>query len=98
MNSPTRACECKPCYVDDAHQVLGCRRSTGRNLPESVGLMSASDLVDAARARLDHGERTTVPSLPDVADWNAFESARAALGQNPSRTKRAARYGIRTAA
>jgi uncharacterized protein len=68
------------------------------NLPESVGVMSASDLVDAALTGLDQGELTTVPSLPDVADWNAFESARAALGPNLSRTKPAARYGIRTAA
>jgi uncharacterized protein len=67
------------------------------NLPESI-VMSADDLVDAALAGLDQGELATVPSLPDVADWNAFESARAALRPNLSSSKPAARYGVRTAA
>ncbi|WP_206998375.1 SDR family NAD(P)-dependent oxidoreductase [Trinickia mobilis] len=63
------------------------------NLPESI-VMSAEDLVDAALAGLDQGELATVPSLPDAADWNAFESARAALGPNLSRSEPAPRYGV----
>lgn len=61
------------------------------NLPQSI-VMDADDLVDAALAGLDQGELATLPSLPDVADWKAFESARAALGPNLSRDKPAARY------
>jgi hypothetical protein len=33
-------------------------------------------MVDAALVGLDHGESVTIPSLPDVADWEAFEDAR----------------------
>jgi short-subunit dehydrogenase len=67
------------------------------NLPQSI-VMSADDLVDAALAGLDQGELATVPSLPDSADWAAFESARAALGPNLSRNAPAARYGVGAAA
>ena len=60
--------------------------------------MSVDDLVDSALAGLDQGELATVPSLPDAADWNAFETARTALAPNLSHSKPAARYGVRTAA
>lgn len=63
------------------------------NLPQEW-LMSADDLVDAALAGFDQGEVVTVPSLPEVADWNSFEAARAALGPNLSRSKPATRFGI----
>jgi uncharacterized protein len=63
------------------------------NLPQAI-VMGTEDLVDAALAGLDQGEFATVPSLPDAADWDAFESARAALGPNLSRSKPAARYGV----
>lgn len=63
------------------------------NLPQSI-VMSGDDLVDAAMAGLDQGEVITVPSLPDVADWNTFEAARAALGPNLSRDQPATRYGV----
>ncbi|CAJ96572.1 Short-chain dehydrogenase [Cupriavidus necator] len=63
------------------------------NLPQSI-VMSGDDLVDAALAGLDQGEVITVPSLPDVADWNTFEAARAALGPNLSRDQPATRYGV----
>lgn len=63
------------------------------NLPPAI-VMEVDDLVDAALAGLDQGEFATVPSLPDAGDWNAFQSARAALGPNLSRSKPAARYGL----
>ena len=63
------------------------------NLPQAI-VMDAEDLVDAALAGLDQGEFATVPSLPEVADWNAFQSARAALGPDLSRGKPAVRYGV----
>ena len=49
-------------------------------------------LVDAALAGFDQQELVTIPSLPDAADWDAFVSARAALGPNLSHNQAAARY------
>jgi short-subunit dehydrogenase len=48
------------------------------DLPLEV-VMSAPDMVDAALAGLDLGELVTIPSLPESADWQAYESARQAL-------------------
>jgi hypothetical protein len=55
-------------------------------------LMEADVLVDAALAGLDNGELVTVPSLPDIADWDAYNAARLKLGPNLSRDKAADRY------
>jgi short-subunit dehydrogenase len=63
------------------------------HLPQQI-VMSAEHLVDAALAGLDAGEVVTLPSLPEAAQWDAFEAARRALGPNLSRTTPAARYGI----
>jgi hypothetical protein len=57
-------------------------------------VMSADDLVDAALAGFDLGETVTIPSLPDMADWQAFEAARGALMPNLSRDKPAPRYEV----
>lgn len=62
-------------------------------LPQEI-VMSVNDMVDASLAGFDAGEFATVPALPEVADWNAYESARLALMPNLSRAKPAARYGI----
>jgi len=60
--------------------------------PEMI--MEATDLVDAALAGFDQGELVTIPSLPDVKDWEKFVAARLALDPNLSRRKPAARYGL----
>jgi hypothetical protein len=57
-------------------------------------VMDAGDLVDAALAGFDQGELVTIPSLPDPADWDAMERARAVLGPNLSHDKPASRYGV----
>jgi short-subunit dehydrogenase len=62
-----------------------------QHLPTEI-VMTAEDMVDAALAGLDQGELVTIPSLPDAADWNAYESARQTLRPNLSRSKPAARY------
>ena len=62
-------------------------------LPSAM-VMSATDLVDAALAGLDQGEIFTVPSLPDAADWKAYEAARQTLLPNLSRDKPAVRYAL----
>jgi short-subunit dehydrogenase len=67
------------------------------HLPSEI-VMSTDDMVDAALAGLDQGELITIPSLPDVADWEAYESARQKLAPNLSRKIPAARYRARAAA
>jgi len=58
-------------------------------------VMTTDHLVDAALAGLDLGETVTIPSLPDVADWDAYETARRGLAPGLSRDFPAKRYGIR---
>jgi hypothetical protein len=60
--------------------------------PEWV--MTTEDMVDASLAGLDQGEFATIPALPNVADFEAYEKARLALAPNLSRKAPAARYGI----
>jgi len=60
-------------------------------LPPSM-VMDVDDMVDAALAGLDRGEVVTIPALPDVADWDAYEAARQRMIPNLSRSVPAARY------
>jgi len=62
-----------------------------QNLPAQI-VMSPEDMVDAALAGLAQGEFATIPSLPDKADWDAYENARNALTPNLSLAVPAARY------
>ncbi|WP_405671177.1 SDR family oxidoreductase [Streptomyces canus] len=55
-------------------------------------VMSVDDAVDAALAGLDAGEPVTIPSLPEISDWESFEKARQALVPNLSRKVPADRY------
>ena len=57
-------------------------------------LMNADDMVDAALAGFDQGELVTIPSLPDIADWEAYEAARQNLFPKLSLNSPAARYGV----
>jgi short-subunit dehydrogenase len=61
------------------------------NLP-AEWVMTPEDLVDAALAGFDQRELVTVPSLPDLEDFNRMEQARHALAGNLSRNKPGARY------
>jgi len=63
------------------------------DLPAEM-VMTAEDMVDASLAGLDQHELVTIPTLPDVADWEKYEAARKALGPNLSRQLPAARYNI----
>ncbi|WP_293901104.1 SDR family oxidoreductase [Phenylobacterium sp.] len=63
-------------------------------VPEDI-LMDVDELVDAALAGFDQGELVTIPSLPDPADWAAFQAARGTLAPNLSRKHPADRYGVR---
>ncbi|HEX7816816.1 SDR family oxidoreductase [Dyella sp.] len=63
------------------------------DLPPEI-VMETDDMVDASLAGYDQGELVTIPSMPDIADWQRLVDARTALGPNLSRSKPAARYGI----
>lgn len=56
--------------------------------------MQAEEMVDAALAGYDQGELITLPSLPDVADWQAYEAARQRLMPNLSLSTPANRYRV----
>lgn len=61
------------------------------NLPSQI-VMNPEVLVDAALAGFDLGEVITIPSLPNIEDWQALEAARKALAPNLSYTTPASRY------
>jgi short-subunit dehydrogenase len=63
------------------------------HLPGEI-VMTSEDMVDASLAGLDQHELITIPSLPNIADWETFDAARKALGPNLSRQKPAVRYGV----
>jgi len=55
-------------------------------------VMNADEMVDAALAGFDKGEFITIPSLPDLTDWDAYEAARQKLIPNLSLSSPAERY------
>ena len=57
-------------------------------------VMDVDEMVDAALAGLDRGESVTIPSLPDIADWEAYEAARQNMIPKLSRSSPALRYGV----
>src|SRR5258705_2338130 len=65
-----------------------------RDLPAGL-VMPVGEMVDAALTGLDLGEFATIPSLPDIADWDAMEAARRKLMPHLSHAHPAARYRAR---
>jgi short-subunit dehydrogenase len=63
------------------------------SLPPSI-VMDVDDMVDAALVGLDRGETVTIPSLPDISEWEAYEAARQKMIPNLSLSSPAARYGV----
>jgi short-subunit dehydrogenase len=61
------------------------------NIPAEI-VMDVDDMVDAALAGFDAGESVTIPALPDMADYDAYIAARAALRPNLSLARPAPRY------
>jgi short-subunit dehydrogenase len=62
-------------------------------LPPGI-VMDVDDLVDAALVGLDRGETVTIPALPDIAEWEAYEAARQHMIPHLSRSAPAVRYGV----
>jgi uncharacterized protein len=57
-------------------------------------VLDVEEMVDAALVGLDHGEDVTIPSLPDIAGWEAYEAARQNMIPKLSRRSPAPRYGV----
>jgi len=68
-----------------------------KKLPPEI-VMDVDEMVDAALAGFDQGERITVPSLPDAADWQHYNEAREKLRPNLSHRHSAPRYKIQVSA
>jgi uncharacterized protein len=66
-------------------------------LPPGI-VMDVDDTVDAALVGLDRGESVTIPSLPDIADWEAYEAARRNMIPKLSLSTPAMRYDVTAAA
>jgi hypothetical protein len=54
--------------------------------------MKPNAMVDAAMAGFDQGELITIPALPDIAEWMAFEAARQKMIPHLLLSLPAARY------
>ena len=57
--------------------------------------MSAEDLVDAALAGLDLGERVTIPGLHEGEAWDRWEADRLDLSKKLVNAQPAPRYGVK---
>lgn len=64
----------------------------GADVNTMTGVMEVDELVDAALAGFDRREPVTIPPLPDVEQWNAFQAARQAMLPNTGQEHAAARY------
>lgn len=59
-------------------------------------LMDVDELVDAALVGFDRREPITIPSLPDVEQWNTFDAARRVMLPNFNQVHAADRYRLVT--
>jgi len=65
---------------------------SGRNPDTIPGMMEVGELVDAALVGFDRREAITIPSLPDIGQWESFAAARQAMLPNFRQEHAAARY------
>ena len=72
----------------DFHRVAG--NDLSRFPPERV--MSPDDLVVASLRALELGEAVCIPSVPEIADWDAYVAAERRLEANASHDRPAPRY------
>ena len=64
----------------------------GADVNAMTGVMEVDELVDAAMIGFDRHEAVTIPPLPDVEQWNAYQAARQAMLPNTRQEHAAARY------
>lgn len=67
---------------------------SGGDISKVPDVMEVDDLVDAALVGFDRRELVTIPPVPEVADWEAFEQARMVLARGFSHAEPAERYRI----
>jgi short-subunit dehydrogenase len=67
---------------------------SGGDISKVPHVMEVDDLVDAALVGFDRKELVTIPPVPDVADWDAFEEARMILAKGFSNSQPADRYRV----
>jgi hypothetical protein len=65
---------------------------SGRDIATIPGVMDVGELVDAALVGFDRREAITIPSLPDIGQWEAFSAARLAMLPNFRQIHAAVRY------
>jgi uncharacterized protein len=65
---------------------------SGRDVNALKGVMDVNEMVDAALVGFDRREPVTIPSLPEVGQWAAFEEARKTMLPNFINPHAAARY------
>lgn len=70
------------------------RSGTDINQLPAAMLMDVQDMVDAALRGLDMGESVTIPSLPELAEWDNLNQLRQALAPRLSLSSPAARYQV----
>ena len=63
----------------------------GGDISKVPDVMEVDDLVDAALVGFDRRELVTIPPVPDIAAWEAFEQARGVLAQGFSNSQPAER-------
>lgn len=66
----------------------------GKNVDDQPAVMEVGELVDAALVGFDGRETVTIPPLPDVEQWDAFNAARQAMIPNLTQKHAAARYRV----
>lgn len=64
----------------------------GADVNAMSGVMEVGALVDAALVGFDRREAVTIPPLPDVEQWNAYQAARQAMLPNTRQEHAATRY------
>ncbi|MGJ4948997.1 SDR family NAD(P)-dependent oxidoreductase [Bradyrhizobium sp. HKCCYLS20291] len=64
----------------------------GADVNAMTGMMEVDELVDAALVGFDRREAVTIPPLPDVDQWNAYEAARQVMLPNTRQEHAAERY------
>jgi uncharacterized protein len=68
---------------------------SGRDANGLGAVMDVNEMVDAALVGFDRRETVTLPSLPDVKQWEAFDAARRAMLPNFPNAHPADRYSRR---
>jgi hypothetical protein len=63
------------------------------SLPPQI-VMNPDEMLDAALAGFDSCEDVTIPLLPGIADWEAYEAVRQNMIPKLSRSSPALRYGV----